>query len=229
MKFLFTLFSVLFLYQTMAAQVVPGYMGKRHFLEIGPSIGFNSFQEAEPSFFDVLAFKPTLSYSYILSRKTNINAGYQYSSLKVRSRLDDDKYNNYRVFAQNFNVGLDIYPVKKKPYMLAPLGTFIRVGLHTFHTHQALLTPNTTNYNPTNIAHITFGAELGIGFRLVMGNQFLISADIHSIILMPTAIVISGEDELNDLKDYNYQTSLLGALQLRHFIEWRVALGVFLQ
>ena len=82
MKYIFILFAFLFFSNTtLQAQLVPGYMGKRHFFEVAGILGLNHFKErqafmtknapANSSFTRAfpLAIRPELSYNYVLSRK----------------------------------------------------------------------------------------------------------------------------------------------------------------
>lgn len=245
MNYIFILFAFLFLYNnSLQAQLVPGYMGKRHFLEVSGILGLNHFN-ARQAFMTKnavngtnsttafpLAVRPDITYNYVLSRKTIIRLGYTYSPFKIST----SSYNSdpslaygadYQIYSNDFSIGFDFYPIKKRPQFLAPFGKYLRLGLHVVNTLGTPTNVFVENYGYANesISFTTVGVEIGTGYRTIIGDRFILSFNVQAILFPATTPV--GNARLFYYSD-RYHEQLAVALQERYVLGARLAIGVLL-
>lgn len=147
--FLFFVTIALFLVNSIQTQAqIPGYQGKRFFIELGGSfffnLGFPTAQNKGPKSFPfdehtghfTLKDRYNLSVHYVFSRKNTIKLAYNYqvSGLNTTTstpslfQSSQDFHNLfYQLHAHDINLGINIYG--KSNANLAPLGFYWDLGL----------------------------------------------------------------------------------------------------
>lgn len=239
MKSFFALFVFLLACNTpLHAQVVPGYLGKRHFVEFGGVLGGNHFigkqalhhQVVKGSFLLPLAIRPELTYNYVFSRNSTLQVGYAYSALEMATRVEERQQYfpspEYRVFIHDVQVGINLHGKK----MLAPIGGHFKLGLHFLSTNRRLLdtyAPKSTDpQDATPLAFTTIGFKFGYGYKAILSDRLFLSFDVQTIIL-PLALPFPAT--LDRVVTYPpYQNQLVSVLQERYVLGFKVSLGVFL-
>lgn len=147
--FLFFVTIALFFLSSIQTQAqVPGYQGKRFFVELGGSFFFNlgfptaqnkgpnSFPFAEHTGHFTLKDRYKLAVHYVFSRKNTIKLAYNYQVSGLNTfaftpslfQASQDYHNLfYQLHAHDVNVGINLYG--KSNANLAPLGFYWDLGL----------------------------------------------------------------------------------------------------
>lgn len=168
---------LLFYYSSIQAQV-PGYQGKRFFIEIGgsffPNLGFPTAQNKGPQSFPfdkhtghfTIKDRYSLSLHYVIGRKTTFKAAYHYqvsglnhttTTQSIVSSGQDIHQLFYQVHMHDINLGFNLYG--KKSSNLAPLGFYWDLGLR-FIFSNGVLRDQRVDYADNRVDHTPIANQL---------------------------------------------------------------------
>lgn len=232
-----------------SAQVNPGYLGRKLFVEVGTILQPSVHADATNKLKGVyqapfpLAIGWNAAINYTIGRAVVFKAGWSHLNFDVGSSHQLNNQDNYidreyhdaiyRVYAHDIHFGFDFYLTKRRGN-LAPLGTYIGLGTKFLGTHRQLLagTEGIKEYIiPTSqYPFIRVGLYAALGYRAVIGERFLIAVALSSCIFPQNyqrrdfVTYHRGEE-----RDYNnYLDVVEYAVSTRYGLSLQLGLGVFL-
>ncbi len=227
---------------TVEAQVIPGYMGRRLFLEAGTTLG----GLGDGDDLAIFPFSASLDASihYVFKRSMSVKAGYSYASL-YNDRVGNQvlyyrptRYADYSVdyttILHDVHLGIDFYLYPKQKF--APHNWFIGLGIRgVYNVSSAQSEVGALPDFPSLVAPPSFffvGVEFSYGYRAVIADRFLLSFNAQHAVF-PTAFGHTGSSTLvyttPDYQNTNtYASTIKSTINKRYSIMLRLSLGVFL-
>lgn len=172
-RYIYTLLAMFFCFSVvqLSAQV-PGYLGKRGFVEYDIAFVFDSWGPTingkDYSMFPELLslnFKHKLTLNYVISRKRSIGVTIENFKAGYKSISIDDDYINLK----GSSVGVEINNYYLSRGGLAPYGAFFLTSIKYITTK--LDHPSLEDYNISN-----WYLGYGLGVRKVIFNRFVLNA-----------------------------------------------------
>lgn len=249
-KISFALFLSLLLTESKA-QLNPGYMGRKAFIEIGTMMGASSAIDftTQSDFYKrpfLLAANINADINYTIGRSIvaklgssylNFNVGTQHTFFLPNSSGDRDYHDAvYKVHANDLHLGFDFY-FKNRQGTIAPMGTYAGLGLRILGTTRTLLegTPGLETYKIATIQdpYTTVGLMLSLGYRTIIAHRFLFAISLSSTIFYDDSNYVGKyyvdrqyETE-RDLNNYIAATKV--SLHTRYRLGLSISFGVFLE
>lgn len=169
MKQILLLAFLLFTLNTAHSQI-PGYQGKRFFVEAGISFFPNLFAPTL-EFNNSFSIKAYYSFScnYVIGRKTIFRVGYTHQAAGLQMSYQYSyAYNKYYLFLHDANFAFDLYGKKKGN--LAPLGFYFSPGIRfVFSKEEPVNKPVSASYTSSPV--VMFGLTTKLGYRAILFNR----------------------------------------------------------
>lgn len=250
MKYLLYITILVIAIQTNAQSQVPGYQGKRFFVEVGGTFfpgfgtlnaqnkGQNSFPDGEDNAAITLVDRYYISTNYVLSRRTVFKFGFDYSiaglfTKKSNSSGDiDTKAFFHQIHMPDFNISVDIHT--KKASSLAPIGFYWNLGLRIIPTTGVFVSQRTiydsggstnSKINTDDIQPnlLLFGPSLKWGFRTVFANNFTFNFSLQSTLFLQSIF----NTYANSVQDI-YEDNVIELAQIRYSFGIELGIGILL-
>ncbi|MGH1338145.1 MAG: hypothetical protein ACRBFS_18630 [Aureispira sp.] len=248
-KILWTVLWWQLLAVTCEAQLNPGYMGRKAFVEIGTTVGRSSaFNTASKSDLYQRPFALAASFNadinYTIGRSIVAKLGWSQINFDVGSRHELNEADRYlfkeyheavyRVHANDLHFGFDFH-FKNRAGTIAPMGTYCGLGLRILGTQRQLLvgTPGMDAYKITTMQdpYTTIGIMMTLGYRTIITDRFLFSICFSSTVFPENYNsnyqIDRQSSEERDLSDYISLTKQ--SISARYGLGLSISFGVFLE
>ncbi len=232
----------------LQAQVNPGFMGRKFFLEVGTTIGpranavdFNSFNVGSQR--PPLMPRLNVDLAYTLGRQVVGRLGWSHLYFDVLTATDVTPSGGgitisneatHAVYANDIHFAFDFY-FSSKYGSIAPIGAYFSMGARVVHTDRILIdgTTGITRYPKFTAKQpqLSFGLDAAYGYRMVIANRFLLSLGISGTLFpqhLFTSNIDSYDPNTGDLIPVEYRQLVGKGLTQRYSVGGYLSVGVFL-
>lgn len=221
-QFLFLAF--LLLLPIFSKGQVPGYQGKKFFIEAGISF-FPNLSAPSLEFKSSFSMKAYYSFSIhaVLGRKTIFKTAYTYqaSGMIVSNYNYYDSWSDYyHLHLHDINFAVDIYGNRKGN--LAPLGIYFSPAMRFVFTQGVYQKSSSSRFssNSTHPSVVAFGLSGSIGYRTILANTFVLNFSFE-MTLFPQYFMNSSLGNLDE-----YDASVIKTIADRYLFGFHVGIGV---